>query len=368
MGRREFFAIALAAARWKKAPPKEFLAELPEMMAVAPVPGASIALLESGKVAWSGGFGVSNADTKQPVAADTVFESASLSKPVVAMAALGLRDEGKLDLDRPLSAYLPIVEDARAKLVTARHVLSHSSGFPNWRFKAGEPLTPAFQPGERFQYSNEGFVYLQRVIEEITGQAFGDFMEARALGPLGMTSSSFTWTAELAPRVASPHGRRGGVIESPAKRERAGLLERAGAQNRKTSSFRYAEHEALLREIGERVMPVNVITNAAASLLTTPADYARFLIAAMRKSETHAEQVKIRESLAWGLGWGLERAGGRRYLWHWGDNTGFKNFVLAEAATGFGVIVFTNGDLGMRLCERVVTRATGQEHPAFLWI
>jgi len=97
-----------------------------------------------------------------------------------------LRDESRLNFDRPLSAHLG-GDPATGNLVTARHRLNHSSGWPNWRGKAGEWLTPEFAPGTRFRYSGEGHVYLSRVLEQVSGQAFGELIQARVFGPLAMT-------------------------------------------------------------------------------------------------------------------------------------------------------------------------------------
>ena len=104
------------------------------------VPGLSIAVIRNGKLAWNHGFGVKNAETKEPVTEDIVFEAASLSKPVFAYAVLKLVDSGKLELDTPLVKYLnrPYIEnDDRVNLITARRVLTHTTGFPNWRPRGG---------------------------------------------------------------------------------------------------------------------------------------------------------------------------------------------------------------------------------------
>ena len=158
------------------------------------VPGLSVAVVQKGELVWHRGFGVKNAQTKEPVAANTVFEAASLSKPVFAYAVLKLVDAGKFDLDTPLTKYLPgnydVGEDARLQQITARHVLSHTPGFPNWR-RQGNPLTIHFTPGERFSYSGEGFVYLSKVIEHVTGEKFNEFMKRMVFDPLGMADSSY---------------------------------------------------------------------------------------------------------------------------------------------------------------------------------
>src|SRR5690349_9662681 len=123
------------------------IVELPELIAIwmpqADVPGLSVALVEGDEVVWTAGFGVADAATHVPATADTVFQAASLSKPVVAYAALREVDAGRLDLDQPLAAYLsePYAPDVpQVQAVTARQVLSHSSGLQNWRQTPEERL------------------------------------------------------------------------------------------------------------------------------------------------------------------------------------------------------------------------------------
>jgi len=108
--------------------------------------------------------------------------------------------------------------------------------------------------------------------------------------------------------------------------------------------------------------------NGAASLVTSAEDYARFLAVAIRNPEIGKQQVTINEFLGWGLGWAIERASGHTYLWQWGDNNGYKNFVLAQPSTGGALFVFTNGDAGARVYDRVLTHATGHDHPALFWV
>ena len=146
---------------------------VPQLMKDADVAGLGIGLLRDGELVWQHGFGVKNSKTKEPVDDTTVFEAASLSKPVFACAVLKLVDEGKFGLDKPLNQYLPgnydVGEDARLGKITARLVLSHTTGFPNWR--TGGKLKIHFTPGERFSYSGEGMVYLSKVIEPRHGRA-----------------------------------------------------------------------------------------------------------------------------------------------------------------------------------------------------
>ena len=128
------------------------------------------------------------------VTGDTVFEAASLSKPVFASIVMQLAAEGAIDLTRPLVAYLPLPNpaDERAKIITATHVLSHSSGWRNWRNSRDVALTADFPPGSKFSYSGEGYFFLQRVVEKLTGKGLPRLARERVFVPLGMQSRAAT--------------------------------------------------------------------------------------------------------------------------------------------------------------------------------
>ena len=188
--------------------------EIPGLLNEAQVPGLSIALAKDGALLWRRGFGVKDIRSKEPVDDNTVFEAASTSKPVFAYAVMKLCERRVMDLDTPLTTYTPdrfIEGDPRLDRITARHVLSHTSGLPNWRSKK-EPLAIRFQPGEKWDYSGEGFSYLQSVVSRLTGgrvnrqtcgkfelgvefcatePSIDDYLQANILRPFGMTSSGF---------------------------------------------------------------------------------------------------------------------------------------------------------------------------------
>lgn len=333
-----------------RAPPEEFLRDLPRLLELAATPGLSAAVLSGGRVGWSQGFGRTDGDASPAVTAETVFDAASLSKPVFAYLVMLLVQEQAFDLDRPLDGYLgqPYVPgNALAAQVTARHVLSHTTGFRNWRFNDTQTLVPEFTPGERWQYSGEGYYELQRAVETITEKDLTALARERILGPLDMQRSSYVPLPEFDANRAAGHRRGGQAVVPPGPPP-------------------------------PNALPVMRLPNAAGSLRTTANDYAKFLAVvtgAVRgplenaaRESMFVRQVTVRGSLHWGLGWGLETWEGRNLIWHWGDNPGFKNFVIADPSKREGIVVFANGDGGRAVYERVVRASAGFDPAAFAWL
>jgi CubicO group peptidase (beta-lactamase class C family) len=350
------------------------------------VPAIGMSVVHDRQVVWQHIEGTADAGTGQPASESSLWPAASLSKPVFALAALRLVDEGKLDLDRPLKSYVPdhAPADARGDRITARHVLSHSSGLRNWRNRADQPLVPDFEPGARFQYSGEGYYYLQRAAEHVTGTGFAQLMRDRVLAPLGMASSSYTWGADTAARLVTGHD-RGQPTPNFSRDLALKLLQAAEREGKPLASYTheqvYAAMQAMTPPPAPALLPNFMLPNAAASLITTPADYGAFLVEVLNggnaavdlrpatRAAMLAPQVKLNGALSWGLGWGLERQpGGADYAWHWGDNGSWKNFVLVHPASRSAIVMFTNGSRGLNVARGVVQAATGEDHAAFLWL
>lgn len=359
------FAATLAAADGVsvagrlRAPAKEDLASLervvPRLMKDGDVPGLSLAVVAEGRIVYHRAFGVRDAGTGVAVDDDTIFEAASLSKPVFAYAVLKLADAGRIDLDAPLAKYLPgdYVEDPRLRSITARRVLSHTTGFPNWR-PQGQPLKIHFDPGERFSYSGEGFVYLQKAVENLTGQTLEAVARRLVFEPLRMTNTSYAWQDRFEGRKAMGHDAVG-MPRGPRRPAEA---------------------------------------SAAASLHTTAQDYARFLAAVLDgaglRKETAAQMIhpqihvdegcqncvstkptgRLSREIGWGLGWGVQETEDGSSLWHWGDNggSGFHCYVVGFPNQRLGVVVFTNSLGGHGIIPDVVAAAIGGHHPAFAWL
>lgn len=328
-------------AQWKQL--DEFL---PALIEEANIPGLSIAVIDKGEIAYVGSFGLRSQDTQEPVETETIFDAASLSKPLFASAVMQLVEAGKFDLDRPLYKYLPYPDaaaDDRYKLITGRMVLSHTSGFPNWR--RGE-LKINFDPGKRYSYSGEGFVYLMKVIEELTQKSLEDWVSGLLFEPLGLERSSYVWQEKFNDNHAIPHGN--------------------------------------LKQTFKKRKPKE--GNTAYSLQTTAKDYARFLQSVMnsehlKKASTQlmlTRQINVpeknwsagplSESIGWALGWGTEKTKRSRYCWQWGDNGPFKGFVMFDPVAKKGVVYFANSSEGLTIAPAICERVFGEEHPVFSWL
>jgi CubicO group peptidase (beta-lactamase class C family) len=322
--------------------------ELPSLLTQTFVPGATIALIEGGSVAWRGAFGSKNAATGEPMTLDTVFEAASLSKPVFAYGVMKLVGRGLLDLDKPLveyideaslfEAYPPTRDgDPRYKKITARHVLTHSTGFPNW-FR-GNRMVINFDPGTRFSYSGEAYSFLAAVVAKITGKTFNDFMAETVLTPLGMEDSSYIWLDKYEKRFSAAHDFAGSRVD---------------------------------RRKAARPTP-------GASLYTTASDYAKFLVAVLSgrdltesawksmlspQIDVHAQVGNNNKVLDWGLGIGLHRTEKGLGFWHWGDNGEFQAYFEVLPAEKRGLIIFLNGVNGQAVSRAVTKLALGLIQPA----
>lgn len=317
---------------------------IPVLMKDNYIPALTAAYIHKGVPVWSGNFGVMNVNTKTPVTDSTLFEAASLTKAVTAYAAMKLVDEGRLHLDTPLNVYLgnnyEIGNDPRIGLITARRVLSHTAGFPNWRNEGDSLLPVNFDPGKRFEYSGEGFVYLARVMEKITGLPFDKLLQQMVFAPLGMPHSSMAFQPVLKHLHAYRHNWLGQVSRLP--------------------DF------------------TNI--NAAASLRTTAKDYAVFLAAVLNgkdlKKASHQQmlttQIKVDTAtphLAWGLGIGLEETPGARYCWHWGDQGDSKALFVANIDTRDAVLYFTNSANGLAIAGDMMGLALeGKQRDILAWV
>jgi CubicO group peptidase (beta-lactamase class C family) len=349
-------------------------ASLAEWASWADVPGASLALSSAGTIR-STAAGRRGASQSPRVNERTIFEAASLSKPVFAFACLQLVQRRQLDLDRPLGAYLPEpypIDDPRGAAITARHVLSHTSGLPNWRFRPDQKLRLAFDPGTRFSYSGEGFFYLQRVVERITGTGVAAFLRSTVLAPSGMHDSGFVWWPDADQNLALPHD-SGGQPSEPRTRDLGRqLLLAAAAGNKPLEQWTADEVIAALPELDppQQAIPVYASPNVASSLLTTAADFARFLARSDEAASLgmYRPQVRVNTAISWGLGIGLDTHVPGGMPFHWGNNEGYKSFFVVDRKTNEAVVILTNGDRGLNVAKCAAEHSAGHRFASSLWV
>jgi CubicO group peptidase (beta-lactamase class C family) len=318
--------------------------QIPDWLRASNVPGISIVLVQNAGVAWRRSFGVKDVESKAAVDNDTLFEAASMSKPVFAYVVMKLCESGVMGLDVPLTKYVSerfLEGDTRLDLITARHVLSHTSGFQNWRSEK-EPLTIHFTPGSQYMYSGEGYNYLQTVVTKLLGQSFETFMTRRLFEPFGMTSSRYVWNDEAARRMSRPHDPAGKPLDNNKSTE--GSVARYGS---------------------------------AGALLTTPTDYAKFVTEVIDpksadtfrlKAESVREMlrphVKLESNLypaSWALGWQVFHSQARDFIYHGGDNKGFHCSVVASVEGKSGFVAMTNGESGSTVLSTLLTLDAMQE-------
>ncbi len=407
--RRRWLAVSLAAACTAGLPPLAsaaacgdaadwmladgWLAGLPRLMQALGVPGVGIAVVEDGALRWSHCAGIANLQDGTPVGDGTVFEVASLSKPVFAYLVLQLVDRGVLDLDRPLVDYHRpdyLGNSPWLAKITARDVLRHSTGLPNWRKDpAHEKLEPAVAPGTRIDYSGEAIFWLQLAVERLTGESLDQSMQRLLWGPAGMRDSTYAWDPAFAMR--SVHGHRAPDDATPAPpsqvlREQWNAAQRVADRiGKPLSAWRYADAARALPEVqaatppGLVNWPGDILANAAASLRCTVQDYARFMALTVHARQAPWElQDATRQAMLakqidvpgrWTdktLGWNLEVTARGPVFFHSGSNSGiFKNFALGDAAGRRALVVMTNGANGALLYRRIVRAATGLDLLAF---
>jgi CubicO group peptidase (beta-lactamase class C family) len=324
--------------------------KLTERMSALHVPGISIAVIHDGSIEWARGFGVTSVGGS-PVTPDTLFQAASISKPVSALAVLRLVQEGKLDLDADVNQYLktwkvPASSFTERKKVTLRELLTHTAGLTVHGFAGyasdapvptvvqilnGEkpansaPIRVDTEPNSTWRYSGGGYVVAQLLLQDVTGQPFAKFMHDTVLGRIGMTKSTY---------------------EQPLPKSRLGdvaLPYRSDGQPVPGGPHVYPEM-------------------APAGLWTTPSDLARYAIEVQKSLAGTSNRIlsaaMVRQMLTpglnhQGLGPGTGGSEAHPYFTHGGANEGYRCNLVAYNQ-GDGVVIMTNGDNGGQLSSEVL--------------
>lgn len=333
------FANPFSAPDWQGLTPDDVDSRITGLMKEFNVPGVSVALIHDGEVAWRGAYGRLRSDKAIPVTQESIFQAASISKPVFAIGVMKLVESGMLDLDTPLQTYLdePWLEgEPEIEKVTARMVLEHSTGMPNWR--SGDSLTFRFPPGTGYSYSGEGFIYLQTAVEKIVGMPLDTWLRDHLLMPLGMTASSYTWRKEM--EATGTWGHESDGQPSPPRK-----------------FCDPGTSHSLLTTAGDLAKAVAFMINqpAMAPGLPKPESIRRML--QPQQVNTGLEGIKR------GLGWALQET--PKLFFHTGSNTGgHRACVMASLESKAGIVVLTNGPRGRELYVNLIQSVTGAQ-PAF---
>lgn len=338
-------------------------ASVKKLMDTATVTGLSLGIINDNKVTYIKSYGYSNKAKNQLNDTATCLTAASLSKPLFAYLVMQFADKGVIDLDKPLYTYLPkslpeyenykdLAGDDRWKLITARHCLNHSTGFPNGRQmnpRNNQKLEIFFTPGERYAYSGEGIYLLQFVLETITQKKLEDIAQENIFKPFGMTRTSFVWQPSFESNFAVGHNFTEDIL--PKIRMSA--------------------------------------ANAAGSMETTIADYTRFVAAVMQgkglkektKQEMLSPQIGIytkkqfptlnndttsmnrKIQLSYGLGWGLFNSPYGWVFFKEGHTDGFEHYCINFPDKRTSLVIMTNSSNGESIFKALVENITGLTIP-----
>jgi CubicO group peptidase (beta-lactamase class C family) len=314
--------------------------QLLDLMQRHHVPGMQL-VYTKGRTVTAYNLGVREAGSKAPVTATTIFEAASLGKEMLAYVALRLHDRGVLDLDKPLLTYYDyprLQGQPRAARITARMALAHTTGLPNW---AENPTAPSWKtsalalkyaPDSCWNYSGEGYTFLQKTMEHLTGKSWEQLAEQEIFKPLGLKNSSFVWRPAFATTASTGHDGASKPIPIDHFTEPyAGftLYSTAADYNRFLQALR----------TGQGLKP------ATAQLLRTPATPADRCGHPATEADAHID---------WACGVGLASTSQGLAQWQWGDNTSFKGFFMTLPGRQESVLLFTNSSNGPQLLDEVL--------------
>ncbi|MCU1229180.1 MAG: beta-lactamase [Acidobacteria bacterium] len=345
--------------------PAKIDATVTHLMEAAHVTGISVAILNDNRVVYVKSYGLANVEKQQPLRTDSIVWAASFTKSLFAYFVMQLVDEGVIELDTPIERYLPkplpqyekyadLANDERWKQITPRMLLSHTAGFPNFRFlNADGKLDIKFTPGSHYAYSGEGINLLQFVIEAKTGKSIAEMMQTRIFTPFGMTRSSMTWQPQFESDIAFGYDEQGKLI----------------GHNKRTGS------------------------RAAGSMDTTIIDYAKFIEAVMQRRGVSAKswkemfrpQIEIFSKaqfptlkpdftdenhairLSYGLGVGLFKTKYGRAFFKEGHDDGWENHFLVYPDRKIGIVLMSNSSNGDSIFVPLMKELIGDRWTPARW-
>jgi CubicO group peptidase (beta-lactamase class C family) len=345
--------------------PGQIDATITRLMQAAHVTGVGVAIINHGKLAFIRTYGFRDPEKHLPLTPDSVMTAASLTKAAFATLVMQLVQEHIIDLDKPVYQYLPkplpeypaykdLAADPRYNRITLRMLLSHTSGFPNWRrFMEDRKLRIYFTPGSRFAYSGEGIALAQLVIETVANKPVDDLMNARIFQPLGMTRTSMIWEKRFESDYANGYDEQGKSL-GPERRQRA---DAAGSMQTTLRDFaRFARAvlngELLDRETREQMLrpQIQILSKHEFPTLST---------------ETTTENQAIH--LSYGLGWGLYSSPYGEAFFKEGHWDGWRSYVVCFDKPKSGMLIMTNSSNGEDIYSGLLEELLGDTFTPLAW-
>lgn len=335
------------------------------LMHKAHVTGLSLAIINDNKIAYVKSFGFRNKEEQKPLTENTVMYGASFTKSVFAYTVMQLVAEGIVDLDKPIYQYFPkplpeyekyqdLASDERYKLLTMRMLLSHTVGFPNFRFlNPDEKLDIKFTPGTKYAYSGEGINLAQFVVEAITKKDVGEMMQERVFKPFGMTRTSMTWDEKFKNDLALGYDEK----EQPLGHKQRGGVRAAGSMDTTISDFaRFME--ALMQGKG--------ITKRAKEIMLSPQIqiYSKTQFPTL-SSATTEENRAIK--LAYGIGWGLFQTPHGKAYFKEGHDDGWENHVVAFPDKKIALVLMANSSNGDSIFKELLETLIRDKYTPWKW-
>ena len=345
--------------------------EVDMLMSQAQVKGLEIAVFNDHQVVYKKAFGIGN-DVQKPLHTAMNIYGASLSKNLFAVLVLKLVEEGLLNLDKPLQEYLPKPiydytpqkkwqDDYRAlrteslyKKITARMCLDHTTGFPNWRWdNPDQKLNIAFPPGSRYSYSGEGMVYLQTVLEKITGKSLEQLMQEKIFGPLRLKKSAYTWLPHFEDDYALGYNKEGRAYEKDKDNE---------ARAASTLETTLDDYAIFL----EAVLQNKLISRESRDQMFSPQIRLRSVsqFGPMSRQDTSANDAI---SLSYGLGWGLLKSPHGWAAFKEGHGDGFQHYCIIFPDKGTGMLIMSNSDNAESIFKKLLYLGIADQYTPWKW-
>jgi CubicO group peptidase (beta-lactamase class C family) len=335
------------------------------LMTAAEVPGVAISIFNHGSVVFSKTYGLRDAEKNLPLTPDSIMAAASFSKVAFAYLVMQLVEEGTLDLDKPVASWLPrplpdytayhdLASDPRYKKITPRMLLSHTSGFPNFRWLNSDlKLNINFDPGSKYAYSGEGIQLLQLLVETVTNKPLGALMEERVFRPLGMSRSSMISEDRFAADSANGYDEWGRSLgpQQPKQATAAGSMQTTLADFTKFM-------QAVIESKGLRKSTRDLMLSPQIPILS------KHQFPTLDPAVTDANKSI---ALSYGLGWGLYTTRYGKAFFKEGHAEGFRNYTVVFDKPKDGIVIMTNSSNGEGIFKYLLDKLLANTFTPIEW-